>query len=169
MVDLLKFLQDNGNGIFVLFLTLLGIGVLVNYSLWLFGIGRFSGASAIPKEKKLNFVITEAAFKLINDFRHLLALILVVVFSGVLSYAVYISHGQVDALKDSLQAVMATLGGLIGSIIGYYFGEARGMSNSTPPVVPPSPSVQTPPPVAPQLNGEEDLDIVEAPQPPPGL
>ncbi len=164
MVDVLNFLQQNGNGIFVLFLILFGIGVLLNYGMWLLGVGRFSGASAIPKDKKLNFVITEAAFKLINDFRHLLALILVVVFSAVLGYAVYISRGNVESLKEALQAVMATLGGLAGSIIGYYFGEARSNTASNSPTQPvqttPAPPIQTPP------GTTAGSDIVEAPQPP---
>lgn len=169
MVDLLTFLQQYANAFLVLFLILLGIGVLVNYLLWLLGWGRFSGAMNVPKEKKLNFVITEAAFKLINDFRHLLALILVLVFSAVLLYAVYISRGDVDALKNALQAVMATLGGLVASIIGYYFGEARsnaalggGQGAGTNPPPPPAPAVQ-PPPVT---GTGAAADITPAPAPP---
>lgn len=144
MADLLSFLQQYGNGILILFLILFGIAALLNYSLWLFAKGRFKGAVNAPKDKNLNFVIANAAVKLIDDFRHLLALILVIVFSSILVYAVYISDGNVATLKESLQAVMATLGGLVGSIIGYYFGEARKKVTPGPTEITPGPSIQKP-------------------------
>jgi hypothetical protein len=35
----------------------------------------------------------------------------------------------VEDLADGLQAVMATLGGLVGSIVGYYFGESAAKTS----------------------------------------
>lgn len=163
MVDALNFLQQNGNGILILFLVFFGIGGLTHYTMWLLGKGRFKGDSEIPKDKNFSFVIATAAIKLIDDFRHLLALILILVFSLVLGYAVYLGRGSMDSLKDALQAVMATLGGLVGSIIGYYFGEARASLNSGSTSQPPpaGPSGSTPP-----IQAAPSSPIVEAPRPP---
>ena len=57
-------------------------------------------------------------------------------------------QGDVAVIKDGLQAVAAAMGGLIGSIIGYYFGESKATrakeATPTPPV--PSAPVQAPQP-----------------------
>lgn len=169
MVDLLNFLQTNGNGFLILFLIFLGIGLLTHYAMWMFGRGRFAGAADIPKDKKLNFVIAAAAVKLIDDFRHLLALILVLIFSIVLGYAVYLGRGSMDNLKDGLQAVMATLGGLVGSIIGYYFGEARSSGQTGPPPPPPAPGQTTTTPSVQPPPGTEVVPGIEAAPLPPGI
>ena len=63
---------------------------------------------------------------------------------------------DVVLIKDGLQGVAASMGGLIGSIIGYYFGESAaksrnpGGSTTPPPAVeqdsPPHPEAITIPP-----------------------
>ena len=112
---------------------------------WTFGWGRFSrdAADVRSKSENLRYLITEALTKIINDFRHLLALILVLIFGGALVYTLVQAGGEMEKIKEALQAVTSTLGGLVGSIIGYYFGESKGRASANeggaegPPEVPP--------------------------------
>jgi hypothetical protein len=176
MNDALNFLSDNRNGILVLFLSLLAFGLLLNYIMWMFGFGRFNIAGPRTRQS-MNFVFADAAVKIVNDFRHLLALLLVIVFASTLAYALWVGHSPSDNantavanLKESLQGVMATLGGLVGSIIGYYFGESsRAGSTLNSPPASPSPSSTNSPIQNPPSSGGNDSSITEAPQPPLGI
>ncbi len=109
--------------------------------LWAFGVGRFRRPPNAPHTAALRYLITEALTKIINDFRHLLALILVLIFGGALGYSLFEAGPDLANIKEALQSVSASLGGLIGSIIGYYFGESKGRaeamtrSTATPPQV----------------------------------
>lgn len=173
MGEFLKYLELHEQGIIVLFLCIFGIGLLAHYLMWIFGIGRFNRTSFRPPRERLNFVLADAAIKIINDFRHFLALLILVVFSGILGYAVVKSSGEANGIKDALQSVMATLGGLVGSIIGYYFGESAVRSNvsnnqnnnqdiNQPPN---DPNTGGTPIQNPNLNPDEIEDIVQAPPP----
>lgn len=82
--------------------------------------------------KSLRFLIADALTKIVNDFRHLLALMLVSIFALALVYVLYASNKNIGQIKEGLQAVVATLGGLVGSIIGYYFGESSARASSPP-------------------------------------
>lgn len=113
---------------------ILFVGVIFLLSIcWIFGLGRFKrdAGSTRPKAVDLRYLITEALTKIINDFRHLLALILVVIFGGALTYTLIQAGGNMVSIKEALQAVTSTLGGLVGSIIGYYFGESKGRQNAS--------------------------------------
>ncbi|MDP3856631.1 MAG: hypothetical protein Q8Q73_02600 [Stagnimonas sp.] len=147
---------------------ILGLGsialILVGSTLalaWIFGIGRFRTPITSDSEpsENLAYVVSAAVIRIINDFRHLLALIIVLIFAFALAYVLWIAGepkeagdklSQIEQIKEGLQAVVATLGGLVGSIIGYYFGESRGSSapaNAPPPaVVPPATPVSAPAP-----------------------
>jgi hypothetical protein len=101
----------------------------VQWFAWIFSIGRFKSTDATPpgarpSGQSLRYVFSEAAVKIINDFRHLLALVIVVIFALALAYAMLQARASIADMKEALQAVVATLGGLVGSIIGYYFGES---------------------------------------------
>lgn len=95
---------------------------------------------------------------------------IVLIFASALVFAMYTADGDMDKLATALQVVTATLGGLVGSIIGYYFGESKinavmaagsqegdepGQANrrGTPPppapTPPPPPGSATPPPAKP--------------------
>jgi len=71
--------------------------------------------------------------------------------------------GEISQVTDGVQAVAAALGGLIGSIIGYYFGESaasRKDSNESTVRDTGSPVQQSP-------QGDEAVPgIVPAPAPP---
>jgi hypothetical protein len=82
---------------------------------------------------------------IIDDFRNFLALVLMGIFVLAMVLMLWPSlaseEGTYDNLKDGLQTVVACLGGLVGSIIGYYFGEsaaakAKGDDGTTTPGTP---------------------------------
>jgi hypothetical protein len=131
MTQLLTLLETHATGAFVI-LAFLAAGVfLLQWIMWIFGRGRFKrdgDASPVVGTQNLRYLITEALTKIINDFRHLLALLIVLIFGLALAYALYQAGGNIDEIKEALQAVTATLGGLVGSIIGYYFGESKAQA-----------------------------------------
>ena len=144
-MDLFDWMLAQRDGIVFLGQIVFFAIVFAMVTCWTFGWGRFSrdAAGARPKSENLRYLITEALTKIINDFRHLLALILVLIFGCALVYTLVQAGGQMDKIKEALQAVTSTLGGLVGSIIGYYFGESKGRANASeggaegPPEVPP--------------------------------
>lgn len=125
MSTFLSFLAAQRNGILLLMFVLAVLGFLMNWVLWMFRRGRYYGSSP-QTDSKLRLVLTDFFIKLINDFRHLLALVIVLLFAVALFLAVLpgVRDGNVNDIKEGVQAVAAALGGLIGSIIGYYFGES---------------------------------------------
>lgn len=151
MARFFTFFQTYGGGILFFFLSLAAIAFLVQWFAWIFGIGRFrrvprNGKDETGKED-LRFIFSRAIVKIIDDFRHLLALVMVLIFAFALAYSLIragtLQSGMsaaavVDNMKDALQAVAATLGGLVGSIMGYYFGESSALKAriATPPQQP---------------------------------
>lgn len=57
------------------------------------------------------------ATNIINEFRHLLALVLVLLFGGVLAFGLVKAGDDAQGISAVLQAVASSLGGLIGAII----------------------------------------------------
>lgn len=150
MREFLLFFWDARGGIFVLIVLFAAVVFGIRYLAWIFQWGRFASAASqttgspgVKGDGKLAFVIADFFVKLINDFRHLLALILVSIFAGVLLFAIWRSQQTIDDIGKAVQSVTSALGGLIGSIIGYYFGESAGkrsdsaqatVSSSAPPI-----------------------------------
>ena len=95
-------------------------------------------------ELSIRFVIAELFAKLIDDFPHLLALIIVVIFMMTIAYALWVAGGNVADLNASLQAVTGSFSGIIGVIICYYFGElsARGGAENPEVIRPSGPPLQ---------------------------
>ncbi|MDZ7359821.1 MAG: hypothetical protein ONB46_03715 [candidate division KSB1 bacterium] len=127
MERLMAFLQNYSSGMLMLFFSLAAVVALIQWVCWIFGWGRFSAenvAAASSVRKSLRQVMGELFFNLVNDFRHLLALVIVLIFAGALTYTVIRAGEQMDDIAKGLQAVVATLGGLVGSLLGYYFGES---------------------------------------------
>src|SRR5262245_8424708 len=104
--------------------------LLVQWLAWIFGWGRF-GRTQPERTSQLRFVIADLFVKIINDFRHLLALVIMVIFAATLA-AVLLWAPHFTQVKDGLQAVVAAMGGLVGSIIGYYFGESAAAKSKPP-------------------------------------
>lgn len=161
----LNFLETY-HGFFLFLICLVVIGLFVQWIAWIFSLGRFNRSSVTPTRQNLRYVFSEAAVKIINDFRHLLALIVVSIFGFALCYAMNTAPNMKE-MKEALQAVVATLGGLVGSIIGYYFGESavaraqdtKGTENSErdlpPPAIQGPSELITPVPPPPQQDNEE--------------
>ena len=188
VVNFFTFLQTYRIGIFVLLWVLVVLVFLIQWLAWIFARGRFrpqvwmrstgTGTSTgtgdggtAASSRPLYYVFSEAIVKIINDFRHLLALIVVVIFAIALMFVLIQTRNSIESMKEALTAVVATLGGLVGSIIGYYFGEstvtkaatmgadggAGGMVSST------GAAVQGPPDTS---KGGGKGDIKAAPTPP---
>ena len=133
------FLWDARGGIGMFALCLFAAGAFVQWLAWIFKCGRFArGAGSEPSgrsERDVRYVLVEFFVKLIDDFRHLLALVLVLIFAGVLTTAIVKAGPESGDLTKAVEGVMATLGGLIGSIIGYYFGESAARSAKKTPTI----------------------------------
>lgn len=98
--------------------------LLVNWLLWMFGKGRFK--EIVAPTSRIRYLMADLFVKIIDDFRHLLALIVVSIFAFALLYGFIIAGTEIENIKSVLQAIVSTLGGLVGLIIGYYFGESAG-------------------------------------------
>lgn len=156
MESLLTFLTAHSNGIFMLFFCLAAGVFIVQWVCWIFCWGRFHPervASATSARKPLRQVMGDLLVNIVNDFRHLLALIIVLIFAAALGYAVYKARAGVDEITKALQAVVATLGGLVGSLLGYYFGESA--AKRTPGEI-----------IKGGVGGEPEQAPTPAPQPP---
>lgn len=154
MEKVIVFLEEHFTGIFIAILLLFGLALFLNWLFWTFGWGRHKVKQLLPGQPApkggFMFIFADLMVKIINDFRHFLALILVLIFAFALGYAFYVAHGDPERLSKAMQAVVATLGGLIGSIVGYYFGESKALaqgqgggtaggttgSSTVPPVLP---------------------------------
>lgn len=145
-MDVLNYFANNATGLINIALSLLFFVALINYILWIFGLGRFKKfytqkkinkdgtvetVEAESKKENMRYLMSTALVEIINDFRHLLALLIVLVFAFALAYALFRAGTNQNEMKDAFQVVTATLGGLVGSIIGYYFGESAAKSNET--------------------------------------
>ena len=165
MQNFLTFLDQNSSGLFVLAVAILFMILVVQWLAWIFHIGRYKKqdgavASNSNREKTTQFVFGEFLAKVISDFRNLLAVLIVLFFGLVLAFAVFRSANQTE-MASALQAVMSTLGGLVGSIVGYYFGESAVKSAGTTTPMPGQAPMQTPPAVAGSL--EENVKRSEGP------
>lgn len=137
MAEFLTFLGQHDAGIYVVLICLATLVVLVQWLAWIFNFGRFrsqelelqTGTSVV--NSGIRHVIADLFVKVIDDFRHLLALIIVLMFALALAYVLFKSSNIAD-VKDALQAVASSLGGIIGVIIGYYFGESAAKAGPKP-------------------------------------
>lgn len=160
------FFQTYRSGILLFLFGLAVVVAIVQWLAWIFSLGRF-GKDIPSGSKALSVAFSEFIFKIINEFRHLLALLVFTVFSFALAYSLIKAASLptnpdaallppdpnapsvISNMKEALQGVMATLGGLVGSIIGYYFGESSagkgGSTTTTTDVSKPEPEIQDPP------------------------
>jgi hypothetical protein len=76
----LNFLAAQRSGILSLLLVLFLIAGVAQWTLWMFGLGRFRGSAKV--DSKIRYVLADFFVKVIDDFRNLLALIVVALFAG---------------------------------------------------------------------------------------
>lgn len=130
MTSILDFFSENTHGFAVLVGILFFLTLLIQWTAWLFKWGRFGKSEATTDSDdrpSIRYMVAQFMIEIINDFRHLLASTLTLVFVVALLSVLFITwrnNFDIEVFKDGLHAVVASLGGLIGSVIGYYFGES---------------------------------------------
>lgn len=153
MEGILTFFSTHSNGMLVLFSCFAATIFFIQWVAWIFCFGRFSSDRTDSRTgRALRHVLGDLLVKIIDDFRHLLALIIVLIFAVALGYTVYRAGSQMSDITNALQTVVATLGGLVGSLVGYYFGEAAAKRSPEEPLdrgIPEEPVQQPPARVAP--------------------
>lgn len=124
LFKLMSFFADNITGIIMAIIVVLTLLYSINFLASIFGWGRYKDQPL--KSSQVYGIIRHLLVTIINDFRHLLALIITLIFAAVLVYMVVSEQGD---KSDALQTVMATIGTLITAILGYYFGESSRKKN----------------------------------------
>lgn len=163
MSRLFDFFAQHVVGILVLVALLFALILIIRWLCWIFCWGRF--ARERPSQRaELRFVITDFFVKLIDDFRHLLALVIVFIFLAALMTMLWpgLKERNVYEMEDALKVVAATLGNLMAAVIGYYFGESAGVKAAR--LAQQIPSATDQAPEMPPLAGP--AGVVRAPEPP---
>lgn len=119
----LKILEEHYKGVWMLIFMLLAIIFVINWLARIFNWGRYRNHNNSIARTGRTWFLENFFNRLINDFRHLLALVIVLIFASLIFYAMAMTD-KFEEKMDALQLVIASLGGLLGSIIGYYFGES---------------------------------------------
>lgn len=187
MTRFFTFLQTYRAGVLLFLLILIVSVFLIQWMVWIFARGRFrrgimagtGTGTGDGSGKTAGFVFADFVVKIINEFRHLLALLVLVIFAFALAFSLIkagsLSTGDaVSNMKGAIEGVVATLGGLVGSIIGYYFGEssvtkpAEAKTDGSPQAVQSPPSSKDasgkapPPPGVPQGTSTEPSNPEES-------
>ena len=131
MENFLTFLSKHSSGIFILILIFFSAILILNWLAKIFQWGRYkAGKSTLKESDNFGYIITQFFVNLISDFKHFLALVIVIIFTTLIIYSMTTTDVFAEKM-DALKLIIASLGGLLGSIIGYYFGESAGRSSST--------------------------------------
>ncbi|WKN42497.1 hypothetical protein [Tunicatimonas pelagia] len=134
MSNFLKFLENHATGIYLIILCVFSLILAINWLAKIFSWGVYQEINTERNaQSKLSYVISRFFVNIIDDFKHLLAIIIVIIFTALIIYSMT-AGDTFDDKMEALQLVIASLGGLLGSIIGYYFGESAART-STPKVV----------------------------------
>lgn len=124
MEDFLNYIEDHYIAILLLVIMAFAAVLILNWLARIFSWGAFKDRSSVmTRESNFTYILSKFLVNLINDFKHLLALVIVVIFASLIVYSMT-SGSTFDEKMEALQLVIASLGGLLGSIIGYYFGES---------------------------------------------
>lgn len=192
MLDDIKAFFDTPS-LFTILVSLVVVAFLVQWFVWLFGLGRFkpslvsqrasetSPVEGTARQTPIRHVVANLFVKVVDDFRHLLALILVIIFAVTLIYSLAVAANTTDDISKALQAVTGSLSGIIGVVIGYYFGESAGKRSAGDPPIPisiepgdddqadPAPGVVVADPVpAVRRSGKQPAADATLPRSPPG-
>ncbi len=124
MENFFSFLETHINGFLILILLVFAIVAVINWLARIFKWGKYKGVQLPPEEySNTRYIISQFFVNIISDFKHLLALVIVIIFASLIIYSMRTTDDFEEKMK-ALQLVIASLGGLLGSIIGYYFGES---------------------------------------------
>lgn len=120
----LTYLETHDKGIMMLILLSVIFVIILRWLFQIFGIGKYSNRKAEKAQNNsITFILTRSLVNIVDDFRHFLALLIVILFVGLIIAAMW-SGDNFDDRMEAMQLVIASLGGLLGSIIGYYYGES---------------------------------------------
>src|SRR5262245_16646478 len=152
MTTLLESLDRNAGGVFLVIVLLVAVFAAVQWVVWVAGWGRYRDRKT--RDATISYYLGTFVGQIITEFRHFLALVIVLVFATTMFVVIWNGWSDPKNVRDGIQVVAASLGGLIGSIIGYYFGESAGRgapSQTSGPAAPaaPPPTTQAPPGGAP--------------------
>ncbi len=125
VADFFGFFEQHSKGVLLFLLTVFFLVLMIS---WLVKILRPARAEraygrSLGSSERLGFVIARFFANIIDDFRHFLALTLVIIFTILIVYSMA-TAGSFEEKMKALQLVIASIGTLLGSIIGYYFGES---------------------------------------------
>jgi hypothetical protein len=153
---------------------LIGATVVIQWWAWIVGLGRFKPGQKGESQWSVARAAVELFVKIIDDFKHLLALVVMAVFLATLILVMAAGWPQPKAtdsknLLEGIQVVVASLGGLVGSIIGYYFGESAARRGSGPGSGMPGGGPQAPAPGAPAPGARGAAAPIERSAEPPDL
>jgi len=163
-----SFLAKNSQGIWLFLLALATVAFFVHWTAWVLGRGRFDPRRGSRREDQIQHVMADLLVKIIDDFRHLLALMVFLLFAVVLILAM-LKATSFDQLKEAVSVVAAAMGGLIGTILGYYFGESAGRAKGAQ-NQPAEPVRVEEPEQDEEVGTPSNPDGIEpAPDPPPGI
>ena len=103
--------------------------LMLNGVLWMFAWGRYAPdkrARGGGRETTMRYLSGVFFARIITEFRHFLALVIVILFGFTLALVTIPAaiDNDLESMVSGIQAVAAGLGGLLGSVIGYYFGES---------------------------------------------
>ena len=133
--DFLTFLEHHQVGLLILGCIITFLAIIANWFFRIFQLGRYKPIDTKPGHRPVSaaregfgFLMGKLMSKVIYEFRHLLALLILLTFVGILIYSMKGEsyEDKIDALKE----VMSTLGVLVVSIVGYYFGESSVLKNN---------------------------------------
>lgn len=131
MADFFIFLQTHRVGILMAFLCAVMLMTIVQWIAWLFSLGRFGGDEHKRQIRKRTTLFHQTfdfvAKKIIKEFGHLIALIILFIFAFTLIFIMIQTRGNPAETRDSLQTIVSSLGGLVGTVIGYYFNAAKNL------------------------------------------
>lgn len=119
------FLETHSTGVMLLILLLVTFVVIIRWLFQIFAIGKYSNRKVDrEQDTSITYIITRSLVNIVDDFRHFLALLIVILFVILIIASMWAARGNFDNVMDAMQLVIASFGGLLGSIIGYYYGES---------------------------------------------
>jgi membrane protein DedA with SNARE-associated domain len=123
------FLETHSTGVMLLILLLVTFVVIIRWLFQIFAIGKYSNRKVDrEQDTSITYIITRSLVNIVDDFRHFLALLIVILFVILIIASMWAGRGDFDNVMEAMQLVIASLGGLLGSIIGYYYGESAARS-----------------------------------------
>ncbi|GAB5398870.1 MAG: hypothetical protein Aureis2KO_04550 [Aureisphaera sp.] len=171
MKDFLIFLEDHQTGVLLFVVLIISVVIAIRWLFQIFALGKYkthykvkdeNGKEKVVKVKQkdentsITYILTQSLVDIVGEFRHFLALMIVLLFVILIIAAMWAGNGSsqmnFDNMMDAMQLVIASLGGLLGSIIGYYYGESAARSKNE--------GITTDPGVISNANSAAEGDIV---------